>query len=109
MKEIRAIIRPHRLEKLRNALRELADFPGLTVIKAEGFTAPSGIKKHTAAEELNDYSKKLLVCIIANDAAAPQIQQIIMEQCTTGQVGDGLVWSVDVGTASRIRDGSHPA
>ncbi len=40
MKEIRAIIRPNRLEKLRTALRELPHFPGLTVFKAEGFTAP---------------------------------------------------------------------
>lgn len=106
MKEIRAIIRPNRLEKLRNALRDLPDFPGLTVLKAEGFTAPSAVHKRTDAEELTDYSPKLLVCVLADDAAAAQIQEIIAKQCSTGQMGDGLVWTLDVGSVTRIRDSS---
>jgi nitrogen regulatory protein P-II 1 len=40
MKEIRAIVRPSRLERLRTELRAIPNFPGVTIFKAEGFTAP---------------------------------------------------------------------
>jgi nitrogen regulatory protein P-II 1 len=106
MKEIRAIIRPSQLEKLRHALRALPDFPGLTVLKGEGFTAPSKVTKRTDAEELTDYSPKLLVCCIAEDLAVSAIQRIIIEQCQTGQTGDGLVWTLQIGSATKIKDSS---
>jgi nitrogen regulatory protein P-II 1 len=106
MKEIRAIIRPNQLDKLRQALRALPDFPGLTVFKGEGFTAPSKVIKRTDAEELTDYSPKLLVCCVADDLAVASIQRIIIEQCKTGQTGDGLVWTLDVGSAIKIKDAS---
>ncbi|MEY4295448.1 MAG: hypothetical protein RLY82_1136 [Pseudomonadota bacterium] len=106
MKEIRAIIRPNRLEKLRTELRNLPDFPGLSVFKGEGFTAPAVVQKRTAAEELTDYSPKLMICIIANDQSVASIQQIIIDSCRTGQTGDGLMWVIDVGIPTRIRDGS---
>jgi nitrogen regulatory protein P-II 1 len=106
LKEIRAIIRPSRLEKLRTELRNLPDFPGLSVFKGEGFTAPAAVQKRTAAEELTDYSPKLMICIIADEKFVQAIQQIIMNCCRTGQTGDGLVWVVDAGAPTRIRDGS---
>jgi len=43
MKEIRAIVRPNRLPLLREALRGIPNFPGLTLMKAEGFTAPASV------------------------------------------------------------------
>ena len=56
MKEIRAIVRPGRLERLRDALRAIPNFPGVTLFRAEGFTAPAAIDKRSVKEELTDFS-----------------------------------------------------
>lgn len=106
MKEIRAIVRPHRLATLREALRTVHNFPGFTVFKVKGFTAPAALHKHTVKEELTDFSDKLMVCVLADDAMADTIRQVIVQSCTTGQVGDGIVWRVDIENMHRIRDGS---
>ncbi len=106
MKEIRAIVRPHRLDRLRDALRAIPNFPGMTVFRAEGFTAPAAIGKHSVREELTEFSAKLMVTVLADDAMAGTIRQAIVASCSTGQIGDGLVWVVDVGEIHRIRDGS---
>ncbi len=106
MKEIRAIVRPSRLERLRAALRAIPNFPGVTVFKAEGFTAPAAVDKRSVKEELTDFSDKLMLCVIADDAMVEPIRQAIVAACRTGHIGDGLVWTVDIGAMHRIRDGS---
>lgn len=67
MKEIRAIVRPSRLDRLRDTLRAIPNFPGVTIFKAEGFTAPAAIDKRTVKEELTDFTGKLMVCVLADD------------------------------------------
>jgi nitrogen regulatory protein P-II 1 len=106
MKEIRAIVRPNRLDRLREALRAIPNFPGVTVFKAEGFTAPAAVAKRTVKEELTDFTPKLMVCVLADDAMAETIRQAIIGSCSTGQIGDGIVWTVDIGDPTRIRDGT---
>ena len=64
MKEIRAIVRPNRLDRLREAMRAIPNFPGMTVFKAEGFTAPAAISKRTVKDELTDFTPKLMVCVL---------------------------------------------
>ena len=104
MKEIRAIVRPNRLDRLRETLRTIPNFPGVTVFKAEGFTAPAAVAKRTVREELTDFTPKLMVCVLVEDAMVDTIRQAIISSCSTGQIGDGLVWVVDVGEIHRIRD-----
>ena len=104
MKEIRAIVRPSRLDRLREALRAIPNFPGVTVFKAEGFTAPAAIDKRSVKEELTDFTAKLMVCVLADDDMVDTIRQAIFETCGTGTIGDGLVWTVDIATIHRIRD-----
>ncbi len=106
MKEIRAIVRPNRLDRLREALRSIPNFPGVTVFKAEGFTAPAAVAKRTVREELTDFTGKLMVCVLADDDMAGIIRDAIIASCGTGQIGDGIVWTVDIGEIHRIRDGS---
>lgn len=107
MKEIRAIVRPNRLDRLREALRAIPNFPGVTIFKAEGFTAPAAIDKRTVKEELTDFTPKLMVCVLASDDMVEPIRNAIMDACGTGSIGDGLVWTVDIGTIHRIRDRSE--
>jgi len=104
VKEIRAIVRPNRLDRLREALRAIPNFPGVTVFKAEGFTAPAAVAKRTVREELTDFTPKLMVCVLAEDAMVDTIREAVFNACSTAQVGDGLVWVVDVGEIHRIRD-----
>ena len=105
MKEIRAIVRPSRLERLRTALRAIPNFPGVTLFKAEGFTAPAAVDKRSVKDELTDFSDKLMVCVIVDDSMVEPIREAIISACRTGQIGDRLVWTVDIGEMHRIRDG----
>lgn len=106
MKEIRAIIRPHRVEKLREALRVIPNFPGVTLQKAEGFTAPAAVGKRSVREELTDFTDKIMVTVLADDSMADTICDVIIDSCHTGQIGDGLVWVVDIAQMHRIRSKS---
>jgi nitrogen regulatory protein P-II 1 len=97
MKEIKAIIRPNKLSALRDALVALPGFPGMTVSKVEGCSAPS---RHVARlrikDELTDYSPKVRVEIVAPDEVASAIFERITEVAQTGHYGDGLVWITEV-------------
>ena len=104
MKEIRAIVRPTRLDRLREALRAIPNFPGVTLFKAEGFTAPAAIHKRTVKDELTDFSSKLMVCVLADDDMVDTIRDTLIDACWTGKIGDGLVWTVEIASIHRIRD-----
>ena len=97
MKEIKAIIRPNKLAVLRDALVALPGFPGMTVSKVEGCSAPSRhVSRQRIKDELTDYSPKVRIEIVVPDEAAETIFQRITEIAQTGHYGDGLVWITDV-------------
>ena len=104
MKEIKAVIQPARLARVREAFRRLPDFPGMTVSRAEGSgyhpdkPMPAGVKS-----ELTDYSQKVRIEIVAPDEMAERLVSIIRETCHTGLAGDGVVWVTPVEFLYRIR------
>ena len=104
MKEIRAIVRPHRLERLRETLRAIPNFPGVTVFPADGFTAPAAVDKRSVRDELTDFTEKIMVCVLCPDDMVETIREAIIAACSTGQIGDGLVWVLDVAEVHRIRN-----
>ena len=104
MKEIRVIVRPHRLERLRETLRAIPNFPGVTVFPAAGFTAPAAVDKRSVRDELTDFTAKLMVCVLCEDAMVDTIREAIFTACHTGKIGDGLVWVIDIAQVHRIRD-----
>ncbi|SDH64065.1 P-II family nitrogen regulator [Propionivibrio dicarboxylicus] len=101
MKEIKAIIRPSKLAALREALRDFPGFPGMTVSKVEGLSAPSriGAPRHNLREELVDFTPKLRIEIVGPDDVANGLVDLIVRICSTGQIGDGLVWVTPVDRA----------
>ena len=104
MKEIKAVIRPNRLPALRDALVVLPGFPGMTVDRVEGCSAPT---RHVPGkvrikDELTDYSPKVRIEIIAPDEVAEAIFQRIIEVAQTGHYGDGLVWMQEVEKAAFV-------
>ena len=103
MKEIKAVIRPNKLASLRDALVALPGFPGMTVCKVEGCSAPSRhVSRQRIRDELTDYSPKVRVEIVAPDDVAEAIFQRITEIAQTGHYGDGLVWITDVERAAFV-------
>ncbi|NBU58859.1 MAG: P-II family nitrogen regulator [Betaproteobacteria bacterium] len=96
MKEIRAIIRPSKLPKLRDALRGMKDFPGMTVSRVEGFGRSHGTGGGGLRAALNDFTEKVRIEIVAPDELAGPIVDLIVAHARTGQSGDGLVWVTEV-------------
>jgi nitrogen regulatory protein P-II 1 len=107
MKEIKAVIQPARLARVREAFRRIPDFPGMTVSRAEGSgyhpdkPLPAGIKS-----ELADYSQKMRNEIVSPDGMVEQLVSIIRDSCHTGQIGDGIVWVTPIEAFQRIRESS---
>ena len=103
MKEIKAVIRPNKLASLRTALIALPGFPGMTVTKGEGCSATSRhVSTQTIKDELTDYTPKVRIEIVADDAAAESIFQCILSVAKTGHYGDGLVWMTEVEKAAFV-------
>lgn len=103
MKEIRAVIRPSRLNKLRNALHEIQNFFSLVIWKGERFAAPIS-EPHSLREELTEFTDKIFVSAIVSDEMVDTIVDIIMRECKTDLTHDGIVWVIPVETAYRIDD-----
>jgi nitrogen regulatory protein P-II 1 len=103
MKEIKAIIRPSRLNKVRDAFRELPGFPGMTISNVEGCSAHSGKEQNGSLQaELTDFSKKIRLEIVTPDEMLPTILQVIRHHAHTGQLGDGVLWVTDVSEFMRL-------
>ncbi len=105
MKEIIAVVQPARLARLRDAFRRIPDFPGMTVIRAEG----SGYHPHVPVGsgikgELTDSSKRVRLEIVASDEQAAVLVSLIHSICHTGRVGDGVLWVKPVDAFRRLRD-----
>jgi nitrogen regulatory protein P-II 1 len=96
MKEIKAIIRPNRLTDVREALRHVPGFPGMTVSKVEGCSSPTRNPPMNHKEELLDYSPKVRVEIVVEDEFVDPLKAAIVRAGTTRHVGDGVVWVTQV-------------
>jgi nitrogen regulatory protein P-II 1 len=103
MKEIRAVIRPQKLGRLREVLRAVPDFPGMTISRAQGCGASVRHVPHNVKEELVDFTDKVRVEIIAPDELVDALVDSIVQVAATGLTGDGLVWVVEVERAVFVR------
>lgn len=96
MKEIRAVIRPVRLDDVREALMQMPGFPGMTIAHVEGCSAPVRHPPQNLKEELLDFSPKVRIEIVADDDQADALYQTIRRVAGIGHAGDGLVWMNEV-------------
>lgn len=107
MKEIKAVIQPVKLQKLRTALIAMPGFPGMTVTRSEG-CSPSlerGTGRVDIHAELMDFSPKVRIEILAPDELVEDIVQLIQDTCHTGHIGDGILWVTAAECFVRIRNG----
>jgi len=104
MKEIKAVIQPSRLPKIRGAFRHVRDFPGMTITKVEGCSRNEAQQRKSIREELTEFSPKVRIEILAPDDLVEAILQILVEVSATGQRGDGIVWVTDAERMIRLAD-----
>jgi nitrogen regulatory protein P-II 1 len=104
MKEIKAVVQPARLPKIRSALRNIKGFPGMSVSKIEGCGPYLQKPSVGVREELTDYSPKVYLYIVVPDDLVEGVLQTIVEVAHTGNVGDGIVWVTPVERMIRLSE-----
>lgn len=108
MKEIKAIIQPHRLSEVIDALQNMENLHGVTVSEVKGFGhhRAEGPKKR-GTEDFIDYAKKTKLEIVVPDQLADAVVQTILKHAHTGRPGDGLIFVSTVDESFRIRTGTR--
>ena len=105
MKWIVAIIQPHRLDAVRDALHEVG-IQGLTVTEVRGYGRQKGQTEiYRGAEYQISYLPKLKLELAVDSKAASKVVEAIREAAGTGKIGDGKVFVLDLKSAMRIRTG----
>lgn len=107
MKKIEAIIRPERLETLKDALVK-AQVDGITISQVHGCGKQHGWTEHIRGNEvLMNVRPKVEIKIVTFDSKVEEIVAIIIETARTGEVGDGKIFITDVVDCVRIRTGER--
>jgi nitrogen regulatory protein P-II 1 len=105
MKKIEAIIKPFKLDEVREALQELGA-SGLTVTEVKGFGRQKGhTELYRGAEYTVDFLPKVKVEVILADSMVEKALDAIIKAARTGKIGDGKIFVTDVGQVVRIRTG----
>ena len=105
MKFIMAVIKPFKLDEVREARTELG-VQGLTVSEVQGFGRQKGHTEfYRGAEYVVNFVPKIKVEVAVSDELEERVVECIQQTAQTGQIGDGKIFSFDLGTAVRIRTG----
>lgn len=106
---ITAIIKPHRLTHVREALAD-AGVEGLTVSEVQGFGRQGGhTESYRGSEYAVEFVPKLKIEVLVASENEPAVIDAITSAAGSGQIGDGKIWSVGVDRAVRIRTGEFGA
>ncbi len=107
MKKIEAIIKPFKLDDVKDALNEIG-VKGITVSEVKGFGRQKGhTELYRGAEYVVDFLPKVKLEIIAKDELVPSIIEVIEKSAKTGKIGDGKIFVTPVEEVIRIRTGER--
>jgi len=107
MKKIEAIIKPFKLDQVKDALSELG-IAGMTVSEVRGFGRQKGHKEvYRGAEYAIDFVPKVKIEVVVDDNLARQAVELITQAARTGQIGDGKIFVTPVEEALRVRTGER--
>jgi len=107
MKKIEAIIKPFKLDDVKEALQEIG-VHGITVIEARGFGRQKGhTELYRGAEYVVDFLPKVMIMIVVNDDLVEKAVEAIVAASQTGRIGDGKIFITEVIDAIRIRTGER--
>ncbi len=107
MKKIEAIIKPFKLDDVKESLQEVG-VQGLTVIEAKGFGRQKGhTELYRGAEYVVDFLPKVKIEVVVDDALVAQVVEAIVNAAKTGKIGDGKVFVSTIEQSVRIRTGEE--
>ncbi len=107
MKLITAVIKPFKLDEVKEALKATG-VNGMTVSEVQGFGRQSGhTEVYRGAEYTVDFVPKIKLEILADDADAHGIADALADAARTDKIGDGKIWITDVSAVQRIRTGER--
>jgi len=105
MKKIEAIIKPFKLDEVKEALHEVG-LQGITVVEAKGFGRQKGhTELYRGAEYVVDFLPKVKIEVICEDAIVERAVEAITSAARTGRIGDGKIFISTIEEAIRIRTG----
>jgi len=107
MKLITAIIKPFKLEEVKEALRAFG-VQGITVSEASGYGRQRGhTEVYRGAEYTVDLVPKLRVEVLCEDEDVADLVDVVVKAAVTGKIGDGKVWVTPIEDVVRVRTGEH--
>jgi nitrogen regulatory protein P-II 1 len=105
MKKIEAIIKPYKLDEVKEALTNLG-IKGMTVTEVKGFGRQRGHKEvYRGAEYQIDFVPKIKIEVVIDSESVSDVVRVISEHARTGEIGDGKIFVFPVEEALRIRTG----
>jgi nitrogen regulatory protein PII len=107
MKKVEAIIKPFKLDEVKDALNEIG-IQGMTVTEVKGFGRQKGhTELYRGAEYVVDFIPKIKLEIVTSDQLAAKVVSTIEQVAKTGKIGDGKIFVYNVEEAVRIRTGEQ--
>ena len=107
MKKIEAIIKPFKLDEVKDALNQIG-LKGITVLEAKGFGRQKGhTELYRGAEYVVDFLPKVKIEVVIEDALLERAVEAIMQAAHTGRIGDGKIFVSTIDEAIRIRTGER--
>ena len=105
MKKIEAIIKPFKLDEVKDALNKIG-VTGMTINEVKGFGRQRGHKEiYRGAEYQVDFVPKIRIDVVVDSSLSSQVVDAISKSANTGKIGDGKIFVLPVGEAVRIRTG----
>ena len=105
MKKIEAIIKPFKLDEVKDALHTLG-IQGITVLEAKGFGRQKGhTELYRGAEYVVDFLPKVKIEVVVDDNIVDEVVEAIKKSAMTGRIGDGKIFITSIDEAIRIRTG----
>ncbi len=109
MKMVSAIVKPFKLEEVKEALR-VVGIQGMTVTETRGFGRQRGhTEVYRGTEYTVDFVPKAKIEVLVDEMDADKVVDTIAAAARSGKIGDGKIWVTDVGRAVRIRTGEEGA
>ena len=107
MKKIEAIIKPFKLDEVKEALHDVG-VSGITVTEARGFGRQKGhTELYRGAEYVVDFLPKVKLEVVVDDPLTERVIEAIQNAAQTGRIGDGKIFVTTIDTAVRIRTGER--
>ena len=105
MKKIEAVIKPFKLDEVKEALQELG-VQGMTVLEAKGYGRQKGhTELYRGAEYVIDFLPKIKIEVVVGDDLAERVVETLVAAARTGRIGDGKIFISEVAEVIRIRTG----